>query len=138
MNREYLHSLHEEAKKAQANQLIGYILNNMKSVASTGQTSYYYDITRSCFGPVVNEPGVFRGSMMQACLLPLSEFLVFLKEAAGDCSVTVEVTDENGLRVSDSVDASGNILDISGNILDGSGIPSSEFVPKKVIHINWA
>jgi hypothetical protein len=111
----------------------------VKAVASTGQTSYYHDITRSSFGPLVNEPGIFRGSMMQACLLPLSEFLVFLKEELKDCSVTVEVTDENGIRVSDSVDASGNILDASGNILDSSGnlVPDSEFVPKKAIHINW-
>lgn len=140
MNREYLQSLHAEAKKAQAEQLIRYILNNVKAVASTGQTSYYHDITRSSFGPLVNEPGVFRGIMMQACLLPLSEFLVFLKEELKDCSVTVEVTDENGVRVSDSVDASGNILDVSGNILDNSGnlVPDSEFVPKKCIHISWA
>lgn len=140
MNREYLQSLHVEAKKAQANQLISYILNNVKSVASTGQTSYYHDITRCSFGPLVNEPGVYRGSMMQACLLPLSEFIVFLKEELKDCSVTVEITDEHGIRVSDTVDASGNILDASGNILDNSGnlLPDSGSVPKKVIHVSWA
>ena len=141
MNREYLKSLHIEGKKAQASHLIGYIMNNVKAVASTGKTSYYHDITRSTFGPPVNEPGIFRGSLMEACSLPLSEFLVFLKEALSDCSVTLEITDENGnLTVDNGVDASGNIIDASGNIMDNSGnlvAFLAETQTKKNIHISW-
>ncbi len=141
MNREYLKSLHAEGKKAQANKLIGYIINNVKAVASAGNTSYYHDITRSTFGPPVNEPGIYRGSLMEACSLPLSEFLVFLKEALSDCLVTVEITDENGnLTVDNGVDSSGNIIDASGNIMDNSGNLVA-FLPetrsKRNIHISW-
>ena len=125
MNREYLQSLHAEAKNEQANQIINSLLNYIKGEASCGRTSYTYDITNTTFSakspsaPVNPMSGVMTGS----CLSSLSEFLVLLTAALGDCSVTLEVTDASGNTT--SVDASGN----HSENLDAA-------VSKK-IHISW-
>jgi hypothetical protein len=136
MNRAYLQSLHLETKKNQANQFIASIVNNIKSVASSGATFYEYDILRTSFGPLpVPQPDPIRGMFLQSWLSSLTEFIELLKEAVGDCTITVKVTmmdeNENATIVDVVEDASGNLVDASGSVpLVGNMI-------KKVIHISW-
>jgi len=128
MNRAYLQSLYAETKKNQANQFIASILNNIKGAASSGATFYEYDITKTSFGPLVNHPDPRRGMFLQSWLSSLTEFIDLLKEALGDCTITVKATDENGTLM--DVDASGNLVDASGSV------PHVGML-KKVIHISW-
>ena len=136
ITRATLKSLYVDTKKTQATQLINSIVTNVKAVATSGKTSYDYDITRTTFGstsplpPHLAGPGP-RGLMMQSFVSSLSEFVALLKEALGDCDVSVKVTDASGNAVDVTVDASGNYHDAAGNAL--SLTPA-----KKVIHINWS
>ena len=135
MNRAYLQSLHAETKKNQANQLIASIVNNIKSVASSGGTFYEYDILRMSFGPLtVPQPDPMRGMFLQSWLSTLTEFVDLLKEALGDCTITVKATmmDENNTTVVDVLeDASGNLVDVNGSV------PLVGNITKKVIQISW-
>lgn len=138
MNRAYLQSLHAETKKNQATQFIASIVNNIKSVASSGATFYEYDIMRTSFGstPVVPADPM-RGMILQSWLSSLTEFINLLKEAVGDCTIVVKVTtmDENGnptIVDATTEDASGNLVDASGNPVEIVGN-----MIKKVIHISW-
>jgi hypothetical protein len=121
MNREYLQSLHLEAKNEQATQIINSLLDYIKGEASCGRTSYTYDITNTTFSAKSPSAPVnpMSGLMTVSCLSSLSEFLALLTAALGDCSVTLEVTDSSG-NIS-SVDASGN-----------------DAIVSKKIHISWA
>lgn len=125
MNREYLQSLHAEAKKNQAKKLIQAIIDKIKTVAETGRTSYYHDITRHSFGTTNN---IYRGTI-QASLLPLADFIELLKEELKDCSITIEGEEEGNLKIYDTFDASGNLVD------DTPRTPTD--VPKRHIHVSW-
>jgi hypothetical protein len=139
VNRAALKSLYVDTKKNQTTQLITSIVNSVKSVATSGKTFYDYDITRTTFGATaarhIPGPGP-RGLMMHSFISSLTEFIDLLKEALGDCDVSVKVT---------TTDASGNVtvtdatVDASGNYTNAAGNPLS-FTPttKKAIHINWA
>jgi len=144
MNREYLQSLHAESKKEQANQIINSLLSYIKGEASCGRTSYTYDITNTTFSAKAASAPLnpMGGVMTDSCLSSLSEFLVLLTAALGDCSVNLEVYSSGNVAVN-SVDASGNLtsLDASGNLADSSEIiDASENVniSLKKIHISWA
>ena len=137
VNRAALKSLYVDTKKNQATQLINSIVNNVKNVATSGKTSYDYDITRTTFGAtnVVPLPPGPRGLMMHSFISSLSEFIALLKEALGDCDVNVKLTttDANGTVVVDAtVDESGNYKDANNNVLTVTQ------ATKKAIHINWS
>ena len=121
MNREYLQSLHLEAKNEQATQIINSLLDYIKGEASCGRTSYTYDITNTTFSAKSPSAPVnpMSGIMTASCLSSLSEFLALLTAALGDCSVTLEVTDSSANTT--SVDASWN-----------------DAIVSKKIHISWA
>ena len=154
MNREYLQSLHAESKKEQATQIVNSLLNYIKGEASCGRTSYTYDITNTTFSAKAASAPLnpMGGVMTSSCLSSLSEFLVLLTAALGDCSVNLEVTDASGNVAVNSVDVSGNLtsLDASGNLavnsVDVSGNLTSfdasgnlyANVSLKKIYISWA
>jgi hypothetical protein len=138
INRAALKTLYVDTKKNQATQLINSIVNNVKNVATSGKTSYDYDITRTTFGAtnvVPHMPPGPRGLMMHSFISSLSEFIALLKEALGDCDVNVKLTttDANGTVVVDAtVDESGNYKDANNNVITVTQ------ATKKAIHINWS